>query len=237
MRSVWTGPRLRPRTPLGFLDPELVARVLHSGGLVLDSEVVVRLARVVPGLQAPLRAAVSMDPTSYRDPQNIVVTAHRSMAGDQVVAPGVLSHASTLPTPLLLRGTSSSAWRVADEPSSRLTGTLGFVVRGRGNVVVVLGLIPLGGAALVWWGPDALGLGDTSSEGPAWRRLVYLLLALTALCAAASAHRRGAARWAPLWGIAGGAMAVVFFVVIALALMSIGSGSDSGGCPDGRVYC
>ena len=65
---------------------------------------------------------------------------------------------------------------------------------------------------------------------------MYLLLGLTALCSAAWAHRRGASRWALLWGLAGGAMAVVFFLAIALVLMSVAS-DGAGGCPNGKVYC
>ena len=109
------------------------------------------------------------------------------------------------------------------------------MVRGLGSVALTLGLIPRVGAALMWTGPEALGLGETTSEAPAWRRLVYLLLGLTALCSAAWAHRRGASRWAILWGVAGAAMTAFFFFAIALVLMSIGP--DTSGCPQGKVYC
>jgi hypothetical protein len=137
-----------------------------------------------------------------------------------------------------LRHQQQRPGRIRRSELGRLSGGYaGFIVRGIGNVVLVLGLIPLVGAALVWVGPDALGVGDTSSEGPAWRRRAYLLLALTALCSTAWAHRRGASRWSPLWGVAGGAMTVFFFVAIALVLISLGSASDDSGCPNGRVYC
>jgi hypothetical protein len=98
-----------------------------------------------------------------------------------------------------------------------------------------LGLIPLSGASLMWLAPGVLGLTDTTADGPAAKRVMFLLVALTAVGAAAWAQRRGASWWAVLWGLAGGAAAVVLFVVIGLVLMSVAPGET--GCPDGRVYC
>jgi hypothetical protein len=106
------------------------------------------------------------------------------------------------------------------------------MVRGLGSVALVLGLIPLVGAALMW---AALGLADTN-DGPATGLLVLALLGLTAVSSAVWAYRRGASAWAVLWGVAAGAAAVVFFWAIALVLISVAP-SEPGGCPEGRIYC
>jgi hypothetical protein len=102
-------------------------------------------------------------------------------------------------------------------------------------VGLVLGLIPLVGASLMWVAPDALGLTDTTADGPTAKRVMFLLLALTALGAAAWAQRRGASWWAGLWGLGAGAVALVLFFVIAVVLLAVAPGET--GCPEGRVYC
>jgi hypothetical protein len=107
------------------------------------------------------------------------------------------------------------------------------MVRGRGNVLLVLGVVPFAGAALT--SLVALGLFDAISDSPVPRLLTYAPLALTAVVAAWLAHRRGASRWAPLWGLAGGGATIVFLLVIFAVLIAL-SGDDTG-CPDGRIYC
>ena len=100
---------------------------------------------------------------------------------------------------------------------------------------LVLGLIPLVGASLMWLAPEALGLTDTTADRRAAKRVTFLLLALTALGAAAWAQRRGASWWSPFWGVAGGTVAVVLFGVIGLALLALSPGETT--CPEGRIYC
>jgi hypothetical protein len=63
---------------------------------------------------------------------------------------------------------------------------------------------------------------------------MFLLLALTAVGAAMLAWRRGAARWAALWGLAAGGIAVALFVAVALALLAIPSGESRTDCFDSR---
>lgn len=109
------------------------------------------------------------------------------------------------------------------------------VVRGLRGVGFVLGLVPLVGASLMWLAPGVLGLADTTADGPAAKRVMFLLLALTAVGAAAWARQRGASWWAVLWGVAGGAVALVLFFVIAVVLFAVAPGET--GCPEGRVYC
>jgi hypothetical protein len=102
-------------------------------------------------------------------------------------------------------------------------------------VGLVLGLIPLVGASLMWLVPEFLGLTETTADAAVAKRLTLLLLALTALGAAAWAQRRGASWWAAFWGMAGGVVAVVLFVVIGGVLLALAPGETI--CPDGRIYC
>ncbi len=88
----------------------------------------------------------------------------------------------------------------------------------------------------MWAAPDVLGLTDTSADWPAARRLMFALLGLTAIGAAAFARRRGASHRAVLWGLAAGATAVLFFLAIALVLLTV-SPDTPGSCPSGKIYC
>ena len=109
------------------------------------------------------------------------------------------------------------------------------MVGGLRSVALALGLIPAVGAALMWVLPGALGLTDTSADWPIARRLMFALLALTAIGAAGWTHRRGASWRAALWGLAAVAVALGLFVAIGLVLMA--TLPDDGGCPGRRVYC
>jgi hypothetical protein len=110
------------------------------------------------------------------------------------------------------------------------------MVGGLRSVALVLGLIPLVGAALMWAVPDALGLTDTSADWPTARWLTFSLLALTAVGAASWAHRRGASWWAALWGLAAGTVAAALFFAMLLVLLAVAPG-ETGGCPQGKIYC
>lgn len=72
---VWMIPGLRTLAPVGVLDPELFPRPLQCSGLVGQFKVVVSLTYVVPILQAPVSAAVAVNPPRDRDPENVVVAA------------------------------------------------------------------------------------------------------------------------------------------------------------------
>jgi hypothetical protein len=109
------------------------------------------------------------------------------------------------------------------------------MVGGLRSVALVLGLIPLVGAALMWFLPGALGLSDTSADWPAARWLTFSLLVLTAVGAASWAHRRGASWRAALWGLAAGTVAGALFFAIALVVLVVAPGET--GCPQGKIYC
>lgn len=96
-------------------------------------------------------------------------------------------------------------------------------------------MIPLVGASLMWVVPGVLWLAGIGADGSGATEVMFLLLALTALGAAAWAQRRGASWWALLWGMAGAAATVVLFFVIVLVALSVAPGDTV--CPDDRVYC
>jgi hypothetical protein len=108
------------------------------------------------------------------------------------------------------------------------------VVKSARSIVLLVGLLPLGGAFLMW---SALSLADTGFAGG--RSLVLTLWGCTAFIVGWAAYRRGASRWAALWGLAGAVATLVFFLGIFLVeLESAKEGTgDEGGCPAGRIYC